>query len=53
MAFDSEKMAKELMEWLDNATDEELIAVLMKCGLKLEYSSGQKVTVTIKPPEGD
>lgn len=38
MAIDFEKLSKELQEYIDSLTDEELLQDLIKCGLKLEES---------------
>ena len=38
MAIDLEKLSKEMQEYIDSLTDEELLQDLIKCGLKLEES---------------
>lgn len=36
MAIDFEKLSKELLDYLDSVTDEELLQELIECGLQLE-----------------
>jgi hypothetical protein len=36
MAIDFEKLSKELADYLDSVTDEELLQELIECGLQLE-----------------
>jgi hypothetical protein len=36
MAIDFEKLSKELEDYLDSVTDEELLQELIECGLRLE-----------------
>lgn len=36
MAIDLEKLSKELEDYLDSVTDEELLQELIECGLRLE-----------------
>lgn len=36
MGIDFEKLSKELLDYLDSVTDEELLQELIECGLQLE-----------------
>lgn len=36
MGVDFEKLSKELLDYLDSVTDEELLQELIECGLQLE-----------------